>query len=1423
MVLVISFFTLTLPLMSETAGGLSFSRPNIRIDQSPMNTWYPSIAADDLGVLHAVWENNVTADPSISYSSSTDSGLTWSPEVEIDFQSPGHKHRKPKIAIDTTSPLHKGSIYVVYEAIIGGDWHIQISYSHDRGGTWLFTRVDHGDVTIRSQQPSVGVTGDGTVYVAWKDGRNPVYQIYVSSSHDGGLTWTSDTRVSVTDEWNVSPSVATSGLTDVYVVWQEYYDVYFTAIWCAHSSDGVNWYATHVIDSQTFRIVRENPDVGVEPSGGVIVAWAFREQDNDWRVEFSRSDDSGASWTDPVRVDHGGPHVTAQDAPRISVGAGNIYIVWSCERQSDFGVYFTYSSDGGRSWNGGGELSLDAIVDDTLGNGDPNDDDTRQQYPAIAAYGHEVYVVWQDKRSIANWHVYFAKTLISSLQITEIRDSPDGQEVIEIYNYGSADFDLTNVQIRVDGVGEIDLSPLGILPAGTHRTVGDGPSADLTIDITLGDEGGFLILHRAVSYFDFVGYGQRGITPDPIAGESVARYWAGMRYDFDWVRDPTPTFGSNNDAPNVERDPRLVLNEVLFNPLIASDAFIEVMLIEGKQIDTNGYVIACDSVHVLPSINLTEENPTYAVMRSASPTLFSSLTSSGDNVYLYDSSGRLVDMVGWSTPHTPGLSMARVPEGNGTYDGYDDGTSSQAGWDFDVIPTPSVVSIGPDQWKNGNPDEQVSYELVVSNRGGGADYIDITYHSEPNGWSVELFHADGMTPLTDSLADGDGVPDVGLVPLFSTITMVVKVTVPTSPGVQTYENTTVRATSSNNPSLWGEALLVTRPYPSVEVNKSLFPGEIYVESSGPGHVMETTITLEVRGTGSSIYYDTPQDVIFLVDKSNSIGDLNFSLEKTLVLTYLKQMRRPDRAAVVFFAGLPIFKGTLSGNMAEVEADLRTESRVIPDPEPGLPSSHTRIGCAINETVHYLYDHGKEDHKKMVFLFTDGINAWQAPIDPHPWQPVEWASVRNISVYPIGIRGNHGGPETWLLEGMARISGTRYLFADSAQIMDGMRDEIGLIERSVALYDPDMTDTGALIQDTLPPYIHYVANSAIDPETGAGRPPTIRTHPVGTALAWDELSIHVGDFWSVSFRVTCGLEGYQLANVPPDSRAMGLDWSGTQRVILFPTVYVDCLAPPPIAKPDGLSAELEGTSFRDIRITWNLSPDDPERVDHYEVYFSKIFDPSGSGYSLLGTSPAGIGEYLVEYLGGDSLNYFFRVCAATSTGERGCADQQAAKFTRALYAGPNLVSIPLIQSNGSIDKVLQTVEFDKAWSYDSSRNKWIWFMRSKPYKGELATVNRTIGLWVNVTMDCRLTIAGAVPESTTIHLSEGWNLVGFPSFDHSFTVSELYTTTGATRVETCDYSMPPYYLQMLNETEVLEAGLGYWVSVETDIDWIVDVK
>ncbi|MCK4443580.1 MAG: hypothetical protein KAW09_03485, partial [Thermoplasmata archaeon] len=128
--------------------------------------------------------------------------------------------------------------------------------------------------------------------------------------------------------------------------------------------------------------------------------------------------------------------------------------------------------------------------------------------------------------------------------------------------------------------------------------------------------------------------------------------------------------------------------------------------------------------------------------------------------------------------------------------------------------------------------------------------------------------------------------------------------------------------------------------------------------------------------------------------------------------------------------------------------------------------------------------------------------------------------------------------------------------------------------------------------------------------------------------------------------------------------------------------------------------------------------------------------------------------------------------------------------------------------------------DESWIYDSLSKTWRSSVAMKPYSGSPGPVDNTMAMWINVTMSSNFTVTGVVSHQTEIHLQAGWNLVGFPSFSTTYTIADLKSETGATRVEGFDATNPPYFLKVLQDSDLLQAGEGYWVHVPADVVWTV---
>ncbi|MCK4456214.1 MAG: right-handed parallel beta-helix repeat-containing protein [Thermoplasmata archaeon] len=324
-----------------------------------------------------------------------------------------------------------------------------------------------------------------------------------------------------------------------------------------------------------------------------------------------------------------------------------------------------------------------------------------------------------------------------------------------------------------------------------------------------------------------------------------------------------------------------------------------------------------------------------------------------------------------------------------------------------------------------------------------------------------------------------------------------------------------------------------------------------------------------------------------------------------------------------------------------------------------------------------------------------------------------------------------------------------------------------------------------------------------------------------ANSWDNGYPSGGNYWS-------DYAGVDMQSGPNQDQPGGDGFGDTPYVIdadskdNYP--LVESVGPP--QPPALLGAHLSGADSENVTISWSLSPDDGAglgSVRRYVVLRNMTYDSGGLGYSAVALLPNGTESHVDNLAGeGDPNNYFYLVCAVDAVNNSACSEDQAGKFTRPLSVGPNLVSIPLIQSSESVGTVLQTVAFDAAWAYEAfdDNDSWRWHMPFKPYGGDLAQINHTSGVWVNVVAISNLTVAGIVPLQTNISLRAGWNLVGFPSYDETFALADLKAAIPVLRAEGFDGLAPPSFLRVLSDSEFLSSGFGYWVKVDGDTSWDV---
>jgi hypothetical protein len=884
-----------------------------------------------------------------------------------------------------------------------------------------------------------------------------------------------------------------------------------------------------------------------------------------------------------------------------------------------------------------------------------------------------------------------------TLKINEIAD--EGQARVEVYNIASVPQDLSYIRLSVDDGNTYWLDGSwdpNVIP-GYGFSVWNLTGSD-TFGSAEGDTLG-LFNHSLNMKLDEVSFGQEGVAPDPINDDtygSISKVWYS-----DWVHSlGGMTFGTQNDGNGlVKKSPDVVINEVMFNPTLPDYGFIELMYIGSASIDLDGFYLFTDYKYTIGSHSLNSNDPFFIIFKDDAPLLFEkgNLSESGDNVYLYDNTGSLLDMVGWNTDHQENKTVKRVPEGKGTFKGHDDASSEAAGWVFDSAPTiPAIQVTPPHQFKYGGPDDVLWYDLGITNKMNAGELIEI-YIQCLNGWVVELYEDDKQTKLTDS--DGDGVFDI-YVNALSDTAISLKIIIPHSGLSGDYGNTILTAKANLNSVIQSSAVMQTRFYPYLLPLKTVTPTQINVIGTGTNE--EATITLNVTGRGFGIEKTQPQDVVLIIDRSESMLPSDVDLAKQYATEYVENMSSSDTGAVVHFDTNVELMNSLTTNHNRIKSDI--------DNVPG-PGEFTYMGEALFEALQELNTHGQGDHSHVIILFTDG--GWNGDLDPET--VAYWARENRTFIFTVDLSGS---TDNTLLTEIAEITGGLYLPCESIEDFRAIYDDLSTIIDKMAGYDPDPSDSNPLIRDVLPPGIEYVPGSfSITPDY-------IHVDDLGyTILEWNLSSLLVGETWIVDFKIKANTPGYQEANNYTSSRINYLNWEDLPVLWLFPKTMITVnpiqipeLIPPTLsieAIDDSGKSSGKGNS---IRLLWTQPAVD--NIAYYMIYRCESqtgFDfsspwvstdddedngiiPKRSTWNDTYASKPGTSNYRQEY--------YYIIRAVDADGNISGTSRTVGKWTKHFHGGLNTFSLPL-EPLQTLDTEYYSTDMMAGYiKWMNSNHKWV---------------------------------------------------------------------------------------------------------------------
>lgn len=149
-------------------------------------------------------------------------------------------------------------------------------------------------------------------------------------------------------------------------------------------------------------------------------------------------------------------------------------------------------------------------------------------------------------------------------------------------------------------------------------------------------------------------------------------------------------------------------------------------------------------------------------------------------------------------------------------------------------------------------------------------------------------------------------------------------------------------------------------------------------------------------------------------------------------------------------------------------------------------------------------------------------------------------------------------------------------------------------------------------------------------------------------------------------------------------------------------------------------------------------------------------------------------------------------------------------------GWNFISTNLIPEEDELSSVLDEQVIDlieKVLYYDSESDEWNSYMpsRSDHFNDDIP-LDQTMGIWIRVADDCKLTFSGYEPDSTKITVNPGWNMIGYPSSTTTTeNIPEEVTKIGyfdATKNDNIAYEYD-------TDNFEFEPGKGYWIYNDAD--------
>ncbi|HEX3185992.1 MAG TPA: sialidase family protein, partial [Pyrinomonadaceae bacterium] len=316
------------------------SSPLVLVSAEGVDAAEPATAVAPDGSFYVAWVNHAPENRADVMIGRYEPGKTPAPAVRVNPEAgtaTAWRGDQPSVAVGKN-----GSVYVVWtERVEANDkkgTDLYLSVSSDLGKTFAApVKINDDKVPAAHGMHSLGVAGDGHIYVSWLDERNVVTpkpstkaeghhmesnrELFIADSNDGGRTFSRNRKIAADACPCCKTAMAIASDGTIYVGWRHVLPGDFRHIAVTASADAGATFSKPVIVSDDKWVLHgcpvSGPSLSVADNGRLKVLWYAAGEANAPGLYIAESKDKGRSFSDRQIVAQEGVRGT----PVLTAGA----------------------------------------------------------------------------------------------------------------------------------------------------------------------------------------------------------------------------------------------------------------------------------------------------------------------------------------------------------------------------------------------------------------------------------------------------------------------------------------------------------------------------------------------------------------------------------------------------------------------------------------------------------------------------------------------------------------------------------------------------------------------------------------------------------------------------------------------------------------------------------------------------------------------------------------------------------------------------------------------------------------------------------------------------------------------------------------------------------------------------------------------